>query len=277
MKRKFAGAGILLLLACRIGSQAVSHQRLGIEGAKNLLLMAGISIDMIGIGNNAYASLEIDPSFTFEALYERRLGLSVEVPVVVRLPLARGVAPRFLASPGDPGLAISYTFRVNDWRLGAELSYVHPLGIWNSHEADEKRIVSGSGYRKLGASFSCVRYMDPLVAGFAISADSYFEREELSGTGSKPLVLTVSLFATEALNHVVALSSGLSQRLGWPSLMNGAPMENTFDYSISGKVSLVFTEGRRTVNLGISRLLSEITSPIVFNLEFTLRLSEKEG
>ena len=277
LRRKFAVTCILILIACRAEAQAANHQRIGVEGADPLILMAGISVETIGIGSDGGTALEIDPSFTFEALYRQRLGLAVEVPIALKLALDRNTSPRIAAAIGDPSLSVSYTFRLDDWRLGAEFSYSHPLGIWNSYEADGKSIASGSGYRKIGVSCSSVRYMDPLIAGIAISADSYFGRKELHGSGYRPLVLTASLFAMEALNNVVALSGGLSQRLAWPRRSDESPAETSLSYSLSGKLSLVFTEGRETMSFGISRLLSEASSPIVFVLGFSLRLSGKEG
>ncbi|HWR13053.1 MAG TPA: hypothetical protein VN445_14610 [Rectinemataceae bacterium] len=277
MTKRLAGAGILFLFVCRVGAQAASHQRIGVEGAANLTLMAGLSIETIGVGSDGGAALEIDPSFTFEALYGQRLGVSLEVPIALKLALDRKTSPRVAAAVGDPSLALSYTFRLDDWRLGAELSYSHPLGIWNPYEADGKNIASGSGYRKIGVSCSSVRYMDPLIAGVAISADSYFDRKERYESGYRPLVLTASLFATEALNNVVALSGGLSQRFAWPRRSDESPAEAGLSYSLSGKLSLVFTEGRKTMSFGVSRLLSEASSPIVFAAGFSLRLSEKEG
>gem|GEM_PF-606701 len=274
---RIAVACVLLLIALRVGAQAATHQRIGVEGTAPLMLVAGISVETVGIENKGGTALEIDQSFIFEALYGQRFGLSVEVPIALKLALGRSISPRIAAAAGDPGFSLSYTFRVDDWRLGVELSYSHPLGIWNSYEADEMNIMSGSGYRKIGVSCSSVRYMDPLIAGVAISADSYFDRKERCGSGCRPLVLTASLYATEALNNIVALTGGLSQRLAWPLRSDESPAETGLSYSLSGRMSIVFTEGRRTTSLGISKLLSAASSPIVFAVGFMFRLSTKEG
>lgn len=275
MARKLAFASLLFLFLCRPGAQAAEHQRIGVAESANLILMAGISIEAIGIESDEGTALEIDPSFKFEALYGKRLGLSFEVPITIVLPLDGRTTARMVAAMGDPSMVISYTIRVDGWRLGADLAYSHPLGVWSPHEAEGKRVISGSGYRKISFSLSSVRYMDPIIAGFALSADSYFDRREQYGSGSRPLVLTASLFATEALNNVVALSSGLSQRLAWPRLLNGSPAEAGLSYSLSGKLSLDFTEGGRTISVGISKSFSEVLSPIVFSAGFSLSLSGK--
>jgi hypothetical protein len=150
------------------------------------------------------------------------------------------------------------------------------LGIWNDYEAKERKIASGSGYRKLGAALSAVRYMDPMVAGFAVNAESFFDREEQSGSGSSPLVLTASIFVTEALNSIVALSGGLSQRMAWPPRVNGLPIGEGFSHSLSGKLSIIFSEGRDMTSFGLSKLLSEASTPVIFTLGYSRRLSGKE-
>ena len=273
---------MLCLLGSQGGAQTAEHQRTGVESTDSWLFIAGMSIDLIDAiepDSGEAAALEIDPSFTLEALYNQRFGLSVELPIIARLALGSSdspVSPGSVAVFGDPSMALSCTFRINDWRLGAELSYTHPSGIWNDYEARERKIASGSGYRKLGATLSAVRYMDPLVAGFAISAESLFDRKEKYGSIMKPLVLTASIFATEALNNIVAISSGLSERLAWPRCDNGLPGGEGFSHSLSGKLSIIFSEGAKTLSFGLSKLLSEVASPVVFTIGYSLMLSGKE-
>ena len=267
---------ILLIIGLHPEAQTTEHQRTGVESDENWLLMVGMSIDMIDVDS----ALEIDTSFTFEALYRQRFGLSIDLPMAARLALDSSdsiASSGSAAALGDPSLSFSCTFRASDWRLGTELSYTHPSGIWNYYEARERKIASGSGYRKLGAAFSAVRYMDPLVAGFAMNAESLFDRKEQYGSGSSPLVLTASIFATEALNSIVAISGGLSQRMAWPPRVNGLPVAEGLSHSLSGKLSIIFSEGRDMMSIGLSKLLSEAASPVIFTLGYSLRLSGEEG
>ncbi len=265
----------LSILALRAEAQSSEHQRTGVQGDEDWLFITGISVDLIGSG-----SLEFDPSLALEMLYKQRFGLSIELPIVARfdlrdrLPLA---SRDFAAALGDPSFVLSASFRAKDWRLGVELSYTHPLGIWNKYESDEKRIVSGSGYRKFGASLSAVRYLDPLIAGFAASAETFFDRKELDASSSIPLALTASFFATEALNSIAAVSCGVSQRLVWPRRLDGFFLGDDVAYSLSGRVSIMFSEGRATTSFGLSKLLSETVSPIVVTFGYSLRLGEKGG
>lgn len=220
--------------------------------------------------------VEFDPSISLDLLFRQHLGLSFELPGVAWFAMGRDAVPRAVGAIGDPTVAATYTFRLSDWRLGAELSYAHPLGIWNAYEAYEKRIASGSGYPKLGASFSAIRYLDPLVTGISLRADTCLARTERAGISTKPLILTANLFATEALNDVVALSAGLAHKLSWPRYLNGVPDESGITYSLSGNMSLVFAEQNRTLRVGISKLLSDYTSPVAFELGFSYTFKKKE-
>lgn len=273
---------ILCLLGSRGSAQTTEHQRTGVQGDEYWQFMAGISVDLIdagGIESGEEGAIEIDPSLNFEVLFKQRLALSVELPMVARLDLGSRASlpsPVSTVALGDPSLALSCTFRASDWRLGADLSYTHPMGIWNDYEARERNLASGSGYRKLGATLSAVRYMDPLVAGLAVNAESSFDRKEFYGSGSRPCVLTASIFATEALNAVVAISGGLSQRLAWPRRLNGLAVDEALSLSLSGKLSILFSEGAGTTSFALSRLLSEFASPVVFTMGYSLMLNGKE-
>jgi len=274
---------IFFLLGSRGSAQTTEHQRTGVQGHENWRFMAGISVDLIDVGGmegGEEGSLEIDPSVSFEVLYKQRLALSVELPIIARLALGNhdsSSSPVSAVALGDPSIAISFAFRASDWRLGAELSYTHPSGIWNDYEARERRIASGSGYRKLGAAISALRYMDPLVAGLVLSVERSFDRKEYHGSGSRPCVLAASLFATEALNAVVAISGGFSQRLAWPRQLNGLAVDDGLSFSLSGKLSILFSEGGGTTSFALSRLLSEFSSPIVLTIGYSLMLNGKGG
>ena len=275
MSRKLAAVALTLLFALRSEAQTASHQRIGVGGAEDFIFTAGVSVEILDAEFNG-SSLEMDPSFSLEFLYKQHFGLSVEAPAVMRLDLNRETLPNVVAALGDPSIAAAYTFRAGDWRLSAELSYTHPWGIWDSREAEAKRVISGSGYRKLGASFSAIRYFDPLVAGISIGADICVDREERFGIGSKPLLLTGGLFATEILNDIVALSAAVSQRLAWPHMLDGAPDEPSLAYSLSGNISLSFDENGRTLSIAVAKLLNETSAPIVFSMGFSIRLFKEE-
>ncbi|MFA5853222.1 MAG: hypothetical protein WC820_10995 [Spirochaetales bacterium] len=275
MSRKLAAVALTLLFALRSEAQTASHQRIGVGGAEDFIFTAGVSVEILDAEFNG-SSLEMDPSFSLEFLYKQHFGLSVEAPAVMRLDLNRETLPNVVAALGDPSIAAAYTFRAGDWRLSAELSYTHPWGIWDSREAEAKRVISGSGYRKLGASFSAIRYFDPLVAGISIGADICVDREERFGIGSKPLLLTGGLFATEILNDIVALSAAVSQRLAWPHIVDGVPDEPSLAYSLSGNISLSFDENGRTLSIAVAKLLNETSAPIVFSMGFSIRLFKEE-
>jgi len=270
---------VVMLMIAISGSafaQTTAHQRLGVAGKDSLDVTVGTAFEIIRSDTSESAGVEIDPSISLDLLFRQRFGLSFELPGVVWFTIGRDAVPRTVGAIGDPTVAATYTFRLSDWRLGAELSYAHPLGIWNAYEASEKGIASGSGYPKFGASFSAIRYLDPIVAGIGLRADTCLARTELSGSSTKPLILTANLFATEALNDIVALSAGLTNKLSWPRYLNGVPDESGMTYSLSGNVSLIFNERNRTLRIGISKLLSDYTSPVAFDLGFSYTFKKKE-
>lgn len=275
MGRKLAAATFWLLFALRSEAQTASHQRIGVGETEDFVFAAGVSVEVLDAESSG-SSLEMDPSFSVELLYKQHFGLSVEAPAVICLDLNREASPNIVAALGDPSIAAAYTFRAGDWRLGAELSYTHPWGIWDSREAEAKRVISGSGYRRLGASVSAVRYLDPLVAGIAIGADLYVDREERFGTGSKPFLFTAGLFATEVLNDIVALSASVSQRFAWPHRIDGAPDEPSLTYSLSGTISLSFSENGKTLSIAVAKLLNDRSAPIIFSMGFSVRFIKEE-
>ncbi|MCX7028085.1 MAG: hypothetical protein NT061_11550 [Spirochaetes bacterium] len=267
---------VLCLFAGQLAAQTAPHQRLGVEAKDNLDITVGTILELTPFDVNNSSGIDLDPSISMDFLFMQRFSLSIEVPAAFWLTLVRDAVPRVVGAIGDPSIAATYTFRLSDWRFGAELSYSHPLGIWNSYERTEKRIASGSGYPKLAASFSATRYLDPLIAGVRMGVETCLARQEGSSTTTKPLILSVSLFATEALNSVVALSAGLTPRLAWPRCIDGVPVGSGMTWSLPGSLSILFSEGNWTLRFGVSRLLSDYMATVVFNVGFSYTITKKE-
>ena len=268
---------LLSAITAPVRAQTAAHQRVGVETKDSFEVTIGTSLEISRSDTTKTKGVEIDPTISIDLLFGRRFGLSFDVPGVVWIATGREAVPRAAGALGDPEVMASYTFRLADWRLSAGLAYAHPLGIWNYYEAMEKQIVSGSGYPKLGLSLSAIRYLDPLVAGVSLRADTCFARTERSGdTSTKPLILTANAFATEALNDVVALSVGLSPKLSWPRYLNGVPDESGITYSLTGSAFFVFSERNRTLRVGVSKFLSDYTSPVAFDFGFAYTFRKKE-
>lgn len=259
-------------------AQSTTHQRLGIEQQDDLDLTLGFGLSVLHSDSDYYTGIECNPLLTVDLLYQKHFGFSIEFPYVVWISLKRNAIPVAIGSVGDPRFAVSYSFRLADWRLGTELSYSHPLGIWNIYETKEKRIVSGIGYPKLGVSISAIRYLDPIIAGVRIREETCFARSEQIGKVTKPLILTFDLFTAEALNDVVALSISISNKLSWPRYINGSPSESGLVYSLFGNLSLIFSEASHGIKIGVSKLLSDNNSPATldFSISFTLHKKEKK-
>ncbi len=257
-------------------TQTTMHQRVGVENKDIFGISAESAVAIYPSSINGISGVEIDHSLSLGFLYLRRFGITFDIPAVFFLGLERNSVPRAVGAAGDPSVSATYTFRLSDWRLSVGFSYTHPLGIWNRYEAAEKRILSGSGYSRLGATFSAVRFLDPLAIGTNLGADTCLARAELSGSSIAPLILTSGLFATEALNDIIAISAILTQRLAWPRYLDGVPDESGMTYYLFGSVSLVFNEENRTIRVGISKLLSDYASPFCFDLSAAHTFRKKE-
>jgi len=267
---------LLFTIGAPAFAQTTAHQRVGVEAKDSFEATIGTSVEIFRFDTTKTNAVEIDPAISLDLFFRRRFGLSFEVPALVWIAMGREAVPRSVGAVGDPEVAASYTFRISDWRLSAALSYSHPFGIWNSYEATERQIASGSGYSKLGALFSAVRYLDPIVAGMSLSGETCFARPERAGTSTKPLILTANFFATEALNDVVALSASLSPKLSWPRYLNGIPDESGIVYSLTASASLVFSEKDHSLRIGVSKLLSDYSAPVAFDLGFSTTFRKKE-
>ena len=257
-------------------AQTASHQRVGVAARESLEFTVGATLGISASDDAGGAGMELDPSISLDALFMQRFGFSVEVPAVARLALGRDALPGATAAMGDPSIAATYSLRVSDWRLGAELAYSHPLGIWDSRESAEKRITSGMGYPRLGATLTALRYLDPLIAGMRLGAETWLSRQERFGTSTKPLILCLGFFATEALNTAAAVSAGLTQKLAWPRRLDGKPGSAGPAWSLSGSISIVLSEGDRSFRFGVSKLLSDFTAPIALDIGFFHSIKKRE-
>jgi len=259
-----------------VTAQASDHQRLSVQGRENLDLSIGASCSLRPQEGLGGSGLELAPCLSLDLLLYRSVGLSLSCLFVAWVGTERYALPRAAASLGDPSAALSYTFRAADWRLGAEVSYSHPAGIWDSYEAQAKGIYSGSGYPTIGAAFSAVRYLDPIVAGLRLEADTGLARRERFSSSTKPLDLRVNLFATEALNASAALTVGLSNGLAWPAFHEGISDEPGLRYSLSGNAALVLRSAFSSLRIGISKGLSGSDSPASLDISYSYTFKTEE-
>jgi hypothetical protein len=109
-----------------------------------------------------------------------------------------------------------------------------------------------------------------------LGAETCLARRDRFGETTKPLTLNLSLFATEALNAEAALSAGITQRLAWPSCLNGKVGTAGMAWSLSGNASLIFSQGSGSFRFGASKLLNDAESPVAFDLGFQYSIGEKE-
>jgi hypothetical protein len=255
--RLFVAALAAVVVGFGAGGQESSHERLGVESKDIADIEIGGEFAMAPAINGAYQGLEIDPVATLDILYQRSLALSIALPLATWLD-TDGFAPRIgSVAFGDPSVAIGYSFRSGDWRLGAAASFQQPLGIWNYYEIEERHISSGSGYPSLGLDLSATRFLDPLVAGLRLSARSDLARQGQFVTSSRPLRITLGLSAVEVLNEAVAISVALSNEVDSPLLIDGKAQSAVWQYSLSGSARLVFSSDALSFRIGLSKKLTE--------------------
>lgn len=255
-------------------AQANSHERLGVEKPNPWEMTLESGLTLYPIETELGQGLEAEASLSGTMLFRGRFSLTADLPLSLRAPLSGADLPS--VAIGDPRLGAGYLVRRGAWRFSCELSYTYPAGIWESYEAEERRIVSGSGFHLLRGAISAIRYLDPLVAGLKLTGETGFGRKEQFGTGSRPFSLFADLFATEALNGAAAFSIGLSQRWRWPRRVDGRPTDTGVRYSASLGLSFVFSAGDRSLRIGLSRSLDEEASPASLDLGCSWTYRKKE-
>jgi hypothetical protein len=266
----------LILLSHNVWAQASDHERVGVERKDILEVTPGLSVDLASTQANTAQALGLYPTLSLDTLYRRSLSLSVAMPLYSWFALDRDSAQRYAYATGDPYASLGYSGRVGDWRLGAGVSYQHPLGIWNTYEVKEVGISSSSGYPTLGLRLSAIRYLDPIVASVALKAQTGLARSERYGWSSRPLVLTVDTSAMDALSSKAALSLGLENVYALPRLENGIPSSSGSSYSLSGSLSLVLSDGDNSLYIGASKPLTDYSSSatLMVRYSYTFRIKE---
>jgi hypothetical protein len=250
-------------------SQTSSHQRIGVEGKTILEVSPSIGVE-----------LSKDPGYSTQALSgEVRAGLSLflykslsldfDMPISGRFFTARDALPRFVWAPGDASASLGASFRLFDWRISLAVSYAHPFGVYSYYESQEKRIVSGSGYRTMSTFLTGTRYLDPLALGLRLGGMTTLPREERMGASVRPLSLSLAAFATESLNANVALTASISQSFSFPRLINGIPENEGYQYALSGTVGMVLSTSDAAFRVSLSKRLSETMEPVSLSLSYS--------
>jgi len=276
--RSFA---VMLLLAVAfvahpLGAQTSTHQRIGVEQKTILEISPSLNAEIYRVPSYDESALSGRASLRLGLLILSTLSVDVELPFSGRLFTQRDAYPRFVGALGDVSASIGTSFRLADWRLSLDASYSHPSGLFSYYEVTEKLIVSGSGYRSLGASFSAMRYLDPLAIGFRLRGETRLERYDRFGSSSLPAAYSLGLFVTESLNGEVALNASLTHGVAMPYLVNGIPDELGYSYSFSGSIGLVLSGSNASLSISVSKRLSEPAAPSAFSLSFspTFRIKE---
>ncbi len=260
-------ASLLTTFSSLLCAQASEHQRTAVAVNTDLRITLSFSSALYSLTTDSGSSLEADSGVEIDLSMNEKFGISSALPFVVIAPLGQDESDRLLFALGDPSASLYATGRIGDWRVSVKFGYTYPLGIWNSYQAEEAKIMSGSGYHRVAGTISALRYMDPLAAGFNIGIEHCFGKPYRLGVGTIPLSLSLGLFATEALNSVAALSAGLHQRYSTAAEINGIPERPAGKYSLSVSGSLLVGRDGRTVSIGLTKSVSDLSSPAAFAIE----------
>lgn len=267
----------MLALSHNVSAQASSHERVGVDSRDIAQLSTGASLDLSSTTQNGAQAIELDPAASLDIMYRNAYSFSASMPLYSWLAIDRDSAQRYAYASGDPFVALGYTRHVSDWRLGASLSYSHPLGVWNAYQAAEIGIASSSGYPTLGLALTATRYLDPVIASLTLKAQTGLARSERFGWSSRPLVATLAGSLTEALNANAALSLGADGVFYAPTLVNGSPSSTGSSFSMSGNASFILSFGDDSMRASVSKPLVDYSASASLSLSYNhaFRIKEK--
>ena len=260
-----------------IAAQTSSHQRVGVERKSVVDITVDSGFELFPLANGAYLGVEADPYLTLDLLVLRSLDLSLALPASAWLDTDLLAPRRVVSAFGDPSVGIGYSLRIGDWRFGSSAIWIYPMGVWNYYESQELHLSSGSGYQTIGLDVSATRFIDPLIADLKLSARSNLPRAERFGESARPLTLTATASATEALNQNVGLIASLSNEIDSPIVGVAGVDGGAWLYSLSGSAALAFSSDILTLRVGLSKTLSNASSPprLDVSIAYTLPIGKQ--
>jgi hypothetical protein len=276
MKRYWLVVDLLAALLASVVAQPSEHQRTAVAGKDNLSCTLSCSTALYPMTTDLGPSLESDNGLGIDLTIKEKFGVSAFMPFIFTARFEKYGRNIYLFALGDPSLSLTATGRIGDWQVSAKLGYTYPLGIWNPYQVKKSALASGAGYHRIEGSIAALRYMDPLAAGFILGADRRFGKQHRFGYGVVPVSINLGVFATEALNSVAALSAGLHQRYSVAPKINGIPEDTAGEYSLAASASLLINRNRRSVSIGFSKSLSDLSSPAAFTMEAAFTFKKRD-
>jgi len=267
---------LLVGLPAVLCAQTVEHQRTAAADRNDFLCTLSYSSVFYSITTDGIPSLELDSALGIDLRFRGKIGFSGCIPFIVLTRSRRYSGNESAIALGDPTISMTATGRTGAWQLSAQLGYSYPLGIWNPYQAKQFKLMSGNGYHRIEGSVSALRYMDPMTAGFSVGAEHCFGKSYRFGLGTIPLSVSLGFFATEALNGAAALSAGVYQRYSSAPEINGVPEESAGKYSLSASVSLLLYRNQRSLSIGLSKSLSDLSSPAALRAELTFTFQTED-
>ncbi|MDP3179669.1 MAG: hypothetical protein Q8M76_17305 [Spirochaetaceae bacterium] len=257
-------------------AQASGHERVGVEGDLTWELAVGLELGIAASGDYS-SKLSLDPCLTFDAAYRRSLAFSLSLPASSWFALDRDSAQRSAWALGDPIATIGYSARFGGWRLGASASYKQPIGISDASQAAELGIATSDGYPTIAIGASATGYLDPIVAGISLKTSTGLPKKVASGWSHKPLSLSLSGVATQALNAGAAISLGIRNDFTLPIYENGVPSSAGSSYTLSSSADFIVSRGDSSIRVGVSMPLSrQSAASLGLGYTYTYEIKEKK-
>jgi hypothetical protein len=242
----------LALLLCEggIGAEESSHERTGQRKVADfeLALDADATLRIL----SAEKGLNLGCNLGLECSWASTFSIALGLPLALRATGLYSAACRWGLMPGELGLDLGCSWKVGDWRLMAGLACGLPLARRDAAMDKAFGEPPGSGYATLGLALSGSRYLDPLVLGIGLKAESSLPRAELRGRSSIPLSLALVLSATEVLNERLYVTIHASPCLTSPRILAGAWEGRAWRYAFSAGCYLRLMFGDAGLRLGFA-------------------------
>ncbi len=243
---------LTLLAVVRIAAfaQSSGHERVGVDPLRSFELTVSTGLDTVAVMTSRGKGLNIATSLSADLLIAGTWNFCATLPATILAVSGSTNAFPVIAAPGDPELSAGCTSRIGAWRLGADLSWSHPLGVSDTARSEGIDFRSGSGAETLSVLARANRFLDPLSIGASILVTDELPHRSGIGEKSGSLRLKMTLSVMEALNRNAMLGLSVSQSLSSGTDGGGGLDGNGLRYSATAIASLIVTDGHTSLRAG---------------------------
>ncbi|HOX92621.1 MAG TPA: hypothetical protein PLC54_06835 [Spirochaetales bacterium] len=216
----------------------------------------------------------MDCFVALDLLLDRTWSYGLSIPVAMALLVGNEVPTLFGIGLGDLCIAVGWTGRVRDTRLGLSATITTPTGNTGSIPDGLLAVGSGRWFAGLNASASVI--LDPVVLGMGLSYELGFLRPERFGYTWEPGTIGFGLSVTEILNDSIGYSIRLMQNLGLPTVYAGVAEPDDLSYSAIAFFEFFYSKNNQSLRLGFSKGLGAGAGAglVSFSYSYTVRSRE---